>query len=477
MKRKIWPRRYRSFQKKPRDKQNVIELAVFAAVLFGIAAIVIVQHLGLSPAHFFGRQSSLEKIVKSGTIRLLTDNNATSYYIYRSEPMGFEYELAQKFADYLGVELQIITPGWSELIPSLRKGRGDFIGSGMTITDAREEVIDFSDPYLSVQQRIIHHKRIYGPDDPEDLSGLEIHVRRHTSYHSRLEVLKEQGVDVDIVLYHNTATEELIRMVAEGDIDFTVADSNIALLNRRYFPEIDIGMAIAEEEDLGWAVAQGNKELLEKMNMFFQEMEEKGELAKLYERYYGAVESFDYFDLKMFHERIETRLPKYISTIKEESKKLDFDWRLVAALVYQESHFNPRARSYTGVRGLMQVTLETAREMGIDNRLDPSQSLRAGIQYLHKLYLRFDDITNKEERLYFAIASYNIGYGHVRDAQKLAKQKGLDPHKWSSMKLVLPDLTKRKYYKKTRYGYARGREAVTYVERIRTYYDILKQKG
>lgn len=477
MKRKIWPRRYRSFHKKPGKKRIVIELTVFAVVLAGIAAAMIIQHLGLNSTYFFGSQSSLEKIVKNGTIRLLTDNNANSYYIYRSEPMGFEYELAHKFADYLGVDLQVFTPGWSDLIPALRKGRGDFIGSGMTITDEREEVVDFSDPYLNVQQRIIHHKRIYGPDDLEDLSGLEIHVRQHTSYHSRLEELKNQGIDVDIVLHHNTPTEELIRMVAEGDIDFIVADSNIALLNRRYFPDIDIGLDIAEEESLGWAVATGNKQLLEKINMFFQEMEEKGDLGKLYEKYYGAVESFDYFDLKVFHDRIETRLPKYAHTIKEESEKYDFDWRLIAALVYQESHFNPRARSYTGVKGLMQVTLETAREMGISNRLDPVQSLRAGIRYLNKLYLRFDDIANTEERLYFAIASYNIGYGHMRDAQELAEQNGLDPHKWSSMKHVLPYLTKRKYYKKTRYGYARGREALTYVERIRTYYDILKQKS
>ena len=477
MKRKFWPRRYRSFNKKAGKKQNIIELTVFAAVLAGIAAIMIMQHLGFSYTYLFGPQSSLEKILKSGTIRLLTDNNANSYYIYRSEPMGFEYELAHKFADYLGVKLQVVTPGWSELIPALRKGRGDFIGSGMTITAEREEVVDFSDPYLNVQQRIIHHKRVYGPNDLEDLNGQEIHVRRHTSYHSRLEELKKQGIDVNIVLHYNTPTEELIRMVAEREIDFTVADTNIALLNRRYFPDIDIGLAIAEEQSLGWAVASDNRELLEKINMFFQEMEEKGNLGKLYEKYYGAVESFDYFDLKMFHERIETRLPRYASIIKEESNKFGLDWRLVAALVYQESHFNPRARSYTGVKGLMQVTLETAKEMGISNRLDPLQSLRAGIRYLNKLYLRFDDIANDEERLYFAIASYNIGYGHVRDAQKIARQKGLDPHKWASMKHVLPYLTKRKYYKKTRYGYARGREAITYVERIRTYYDILKQKG
>lgn len=476
MKRKIWPKKYKTYDGKTRKKRNVIELAIFALVMSGIAAVVVMKQLGVSYTFFMGSPSSLEEIVKSGTIRLLTDNNASSYYIYRSEPMGFEYELARKFADYLDVELQIVTPGWSELVPSLNNGRGDFIGAGMTITEEREEFVDFSDPYMPVQQRIVHHKLVFGPDDIGDLSGKEIHVRRDTSYHSRLEEIKNEGVDVEIVLHENVPTEELIRMVAEREITFTVADSNIALLNRRYFPDIRIGLAIEEEESLGWAVAQGNRQLLEKINMFFREMEESGGLGKLHGKYYGAVEVFDYFDLKKFHERIETRLPKYAPIIKEEAQKFGFDWRLIAAQVYQESHYNPRARSYTGVKGLMQVTLETAGEMGITNRLDPLQSLKAGIRYLHKLYLRFDDINNSEDRLNFALASYNIGYGHMRDAQGLALQKGLDPDKWSSMKEVLPYLMKRQYYRKTKYGYARGREAVTYVERIQTYYDILKQK-
>lgn len=477
MKRKSWQKKYGAYYNMPGKKKNSVELIIFAGIMAVIAAVMIVQQLGLELPFYIGGKSSLARIEKSGKIRLLTDTNASTYYLYRSKPRGFEYELARKFADYLGVELEVVTPGWSELIPALRRGKGDFIGSGMTITEKRAEFVDFSDPYMSVQQRIIHHKREYGPDELEDLAGEEIHVRRQTSYHHRLEELKEQGLDVDIVLHYNIPTEKLLRMVAERDIEYTVADSNVAMLNRRYFPDIDIGMAIEEKESLGWAVTSGNNELLEKINTFFQEMEEKGELKELYRKYYGVAESFDYFDLKKFHERIETRLPRYVDTIKEESEKYGLDWRLVAAQVYQESHFNPRARSYTGVKGLMQVTLETAREMGIKNRLDPIQSLKAGIRYLNKLYLRFDDIENVEERLYFAMASYNIGYGHMRDAQKIAKKKGLDPHKWEAMKQVLPYLTKRKYYKKTRYGYARGKEAITYVERIRTYYDILKQKA
>lgn len=424
-----------------------------------------------------GDKGSLAAVLDSGSLRILTANNANSYYIYRSRPTGFEYDLARKFAEYLGVQLEVATPGWNGLVPSLQAGEGDLIAAGMTITEQREEKVAFSSPYMTVQQKLIHHKLVWGPKDVEALNGKEIHVRRNTSYHQRLKELQGNGVDVTIVLHDDIPTEELIRLVYEREIPFTVADSNIALLNRRYFPDIRIGIALEEEQFLGWAVAHENQELLARINTFLEEMEEQGGLGKIYERYYGAVEIFDYFDLKKFHERIESRLPKYADTIKEEAKKCGFDWRLIAAQVYQESHFNPKARSHTGVKGLMQVTLATAKEMGIDNRLDPQQSLKAGIRYLNKLYERFDEMKDRDQRLLFAMASYNIGYGHIRDAQKLAVEEGLDPRRWSSMEKVLPYLMQRKYYKKTTYGYARGREAMTYVERIRTYYDILKQKA
>jgi membrane-bound lytic murein transglycosylase F len=189
------------------------------------------------------------------------------------------------------------------------------------------------------------------------------------------------------------------------------------------------------------------------------------------------VEIFDYVDVKTFHRRLDTRLPRYIDIIKKEAERYDFDWRFIAAVVYQESHYNPRARSYTGVKGLMQVTLRTAREMGIENRLDPAQSIHAGVKYMRKMYERFDDIDRRRDRLLIALASYNVGYGHVRDAQTIARRKGLDPEKWSSLKKTLPLLRYKKYYTTVRYGYARGTEPVRYVERILTYYDILRKKG
>jgi membrane-bound lytic murein transglycosylase F len=309
------------------------------------------------------------------------------------------------------------------------------------------------------------------------MDGERIHVRSGTSYQQRLQELQEEGLDFDIVLHRDLPTEELIRQVAEEEIKITIADSNIALLNRRYYPDIRIAFPIEEPQSLGWAVRSGDKKLLNKVNDFFDYIKHNGSFGDIYERYYRNVTIFDYVDLKKFHKRLETRLPKYESIIKREAEKHGFDWRMIAAVIYQESHFNPMARSYTGVRGLMQVTQRTAKEMGIKNRLNPVQSIKGGVHYLAKQYNRFGGIENLTERLLFALASYNIGYGHVRDAQRICRNKGWDPHKWVSLKKALPLLRFKKYFKNTRYGYARGTEPVRYIGRILTYYDIIKRKA
>jgi membrane-bound lytic murein transglycosylase F len=255
-----------------------------------------------------------------------------------------------------------------------------------------------------------------------------------------------------------------------------MAASTIALLNRRYYPDIWMGFALEESQSLGWAVKKGEDSLREQINGFFRKIKEDGTFQKIYEKYYSQVEIFDYFDLKKFHERIETRLPKYRDTIQKASQKYGFDWRLIAAMIYQESHFDPQARSYTGVKGIMQITLDTARELGVKERLNPQHSIPAGIRYLKKLYDRFDEAQDPD-RLLIALASYNVGRGHILDAQGIARKQGLNPNSWASISQILPLLRKSKYYKNTTYGYCRGTEPVRYVERIMSYYEILKREG
>ena len=452
------------------SKRSVLFTAIFLLFLTGIITFFVYNgDLPEAP-------NNLDRIKKQGKITMITDNSAVSYYIYRDSPMGFEYELAKEFARYLDVDLEIVTPGWGSMFESLNQGKGDFIASGLTITEEREKFLLFSQPYMSIQQKFIHHKLKFGIKKLNQLAGKTIHVRAGTSYQERLEELKESGIDIDIKLLPNISTDEIIRMISEKEIKYTIADSNIAQLNRRYYPDIKIGMSIQEEESLGWAVKKEDQELCEQINLFFEKAQESGIFGKIYEKYYGRIEIFDYFDLKKFHERITTRLPKYKQIIMRESEKYGFDWRMIAAVVYQESHFNAMAESHTGVRGLMQVTMATAKQMGIENRLHPEQSLEAGIKYLDIQYKKFKEINNHHQRLLFALASYNVGYGHIMDAQKIAESQGLDKNKWASLKQTLPLLAKREYYKKTKYGYARGREPVKYIENILIYYDILKQK-
>jgi membrane-bound lytic murein transglycosylase F len=307
-----------------------------------------------------GRLNTLQKILINEQLTILTQNNANSYYIYRESPMGFEYDLARAFASRLGVDLHVATPSWSRLIPSLQREAGDIIAAGMTITEQRSKEIAFSVPYMNVQQMVITHKDRNDLQDLDDLAERTIHIRNHTSYQRRLQELQEQGVELNIKVHDNVPTEEFIRLVANKDIQLTVADSNIAQLNRRYYPDVRMAFPISEKQSLGWGVRKTDQTLRKAINDFLITAQEDGTFARIYQRYYASASIFDYVDVKKFHQRIQTRLPKYESTIKKEANDYGFDWRLIAAVIYQESHFDPHATSYTGVQGLMQVTQDTA---------------------------------------------------------------------------------------------------------------------
>jgi membrane-bound lytic murein transglycosylase F len=442
-------------------------------VLAGLGAAVLVVSLVLL---LRTGESSLDQIREQGEITVLTRNNGHCYYNYQDKPMGFEYDLAKAFAGHLGVELKVRTTGWQDLFDDLGSGKGDFVAASLTVTPARQRLADFSDGYLTVQQRVIVHQSNYNLDEMEDLNGKTVYVRRGTSYEERLRELKDRGMDIKVRLHDEVPTEEFIRMVAEKEILVTVADSNIALLNRRYYPEVKVGFPLEEPQVLGWAVRKGNTGLKEAIDAFFETIIEDGTYAKIHDKYYGNVEIYDYVDLRKYHQRIKTRLPKYRGPIQKESSKHGFDWRLIAAMVYQESHFDPDAISHTGVRGIMQLTEVTAEEMGVEDRREPSEAIRGGVRYLKKLHKRFDG-AQEPDRTLIALASYNVGYGHVRDAQKLAAEMGMNPGSWSALQQVLPLLRYPKYYRRTEHGYCRGTEPVRYVKRIRTYYDILKREA
>jgi membrane-bound lytic murein transglycosylase F len=264
--------------------------------------------------------------------------------------------------------------------------------------------------------------------------------------------------------------------VADGEIDFTIANSNIILINQRNFPTAVSAVSINDRLQLGWAVYPKSIELLERMNHFFQTIKKSGEFDKIYQKYYDDNKDFDYVDLKAFHRRLKSRLSRYSPFIKVAANKHGFDWRLIAAQIYQESHLNPWAKSRAGAKGLMQMLPSTARSLGVTDLFDPVQNINAGVQHLRNLYDMYDNAKG-EDRLLISLAAYNIGQGHISDARKLAKQKGLDPNKWVSLAQTLPLLQYRKYYKHAKYGFCRGTEPVRYIKQIMIYYDVLQRQG
>ena len=421
--------------------------------------------------------TALDRILEKKEITVITRNNAYCYYLYRDQPMGFEYDLARAFADSLGVRLNIqIADDRDGLLKALLNKKGDFVAASITIPQNRQNLAAFSDPYMTLRQHIVVHRETRDIRRTEDLAGQTVHVRRGSSYAERLAMLQRQGIDLRIKLSDSLTTEELIRLVAQQDIDVTLADSNIALLNRRYYPKAIVGYPVSEREHLGWAVHPEDADLLDRINRFFETIKKNGRFDELYNKYYAGIDNFDYVDLRTYHRRLKTRLPRYSQMIKKAAAEHDLDWRLIAAQVYQESHFNPHAKSHAGAYGLMQLTRSTADSMTIDNILDPAENILGGVRHLKKLYDFFDK-ADDPDRLFIALAAYNIGQGHILDARNLARKMALSPDKWASLKKTLPLLRYRKYYKNAIYGYCRGTEPVEYVKQIMVYYDILKRQG
>jgi membrane-bound lytic murein transglycosylase F len=445
------------------------------AIVSVTVTIVILLGLCLTGCEWNSAYQSLKKIRKTGELIVATRNNANCYYVYRDEQMGFEYELAKAFADHLGVRLRIrIANHWNDLIPQVLSGKSALIAASMTATAARRERIRFSDNYMTIRQHLIVHRDNFHINTLEEIGERAIHVRAGTSYQERLQELQRQGYAFRIALEPNVPTEELIRRVAMKEIEFTVADDDIALLNRRYYPQIVISTAIGDHQGLAWGVHPKAVQLVAEINKFFKKIQSDGRFDEIYERYYGDVNRFDYVDLRTYHRRITSRLPKFEPIIRKAAAEHGFDWRLIAAQIYQESHLRVWARSHAGAYGLMQLTRSTAKSLGVTDIYAPEENIPAGVRHLKDLYHAYQDIEG-EDRLWIALAAYNIGSGHIQDARELARDRGEDPDSWTSLKRTLPLLSQRAFYRSSRFGFCRGEEPVAYVRQIRLYYDILKR--
>lgn len=417
----------------------------------------------------------LDNILDSGSITLITRNNTHCYYTYREQAMGFEYDLSKEFADFLGVKLNVVTVGGLNSMASLLINEtGHFIAASMTdLPETRG--ISLSDGYMPIRQHLIINRKNRKIKRIENLKGKTVHIGNGTSHYNQLEILKNEGVYLKTITSDDISEDDLIRKVAEGKIDFTIAHSNIAYFNRRYHPKAIVSLPVGEEKHLRWAVKSNSPKLLNRVNIFFEIIKKNGKFTEIYNRYYSDIGFFNYVDLNSYHKSLNKRLPLYSHIIKSAAKRYDFDWRLIAAQIYQESHFNPRARSRSNALGMMQLTSTTARSLGVTSAYNPEQNIYAGVKYLRKMYDLFDRAEGKD-RLYIALAAYNVGQGHILDARNIARKMNLNPNKWSSLSKTLPMLKKEKYFMKAKYGYCRGTETVNYIKQIKIYYDILKHK-
>lgn len=419
---------------------------------------------------------TLDGIIKKGELTVITRNTPHCYYLYSGHPIGFEYDLAKAFADFLGVKLNVkIVKNETDLIPTLRNGQGAFIAASISFPKEKQKDVLLSNEYMEIRQHIVVHRDNQSVHWAEDLSGKAVHVRKDSPYHRRLEQLKEQGITLSIIPHIDMPTEELIRRVVTGKIEVTIANNNTAMLNRLYYPESFIAGPITDKKGVAWAVNPGSEELLERINSFFAAIKKNGAFDEIYERYYTEAVDFDYNGINHYHEAIRTKLPKYSKIIKREAKKHGIDWILIAAQIYQESRFNPKARSHAGAYGLMQLIRPTAKSLGVKNILNPAENIKAGVKHLKNLNNFFKGAKGTD-RLFISLAAYNVGKGHILDAQDLARKKGLNPNKWSSLATTLPLLSQERYYSRSRYGYCRGMEPVNYIKQIIVYYDILKRK-
>ncbi|MCI2283316.1 membrane-bound lytic murein transglycosylase MltF [Colwellia sp. MSW7] len=428
------------------------------------------------------QQASFTRIIERGYVSVGTLYAANSFYaqgndlanndMHSNAYAGFEYELAKKYADYLNVELKII-PSYSldELFIKLNTGEVDVLAAGLSVTDKRLSRFDFAPSYAEVSQKLVFKQGNIRPREISDLSG-NLMVTASSSHAEMLTVLKQVNPTLNWIETAEFDREELLAKLLNDEIDYTIVDSNTLAINRRYYPEISVGFTINNAEPLAWMVSKDSDDaILGSLVEFFGQVHHDGTLLALDDKYYGHIEEFNYVETRTFIRAVETKLPQYRAMFEKYSQEID--WRLLAAISYQESHWKPHARSHTGVRGMMMLTLATAKQMGIQSRLDAEQSIRGGSKYFRRMIDKMPDRIPNPDRVWFALASYNVGFGHLNDARIITQQQGGDPDRWVDVKTRLPLLQQKKYYKKTKYGYARGSEPVDYVENIRRYYDTL----
>lgn len=424
-------------------------------------------------AHF--SQNKLEQIKRAGTLHVLTRVDPTTYYEGPTGYTGLEHDLIMLFADQLGVKVKFNTLGtFDEILSRISRGKADIAAAGLTITEQRKKKMRFAPAYYEATEQLIYRSGTRRPTNVRSLSNGIIEVAKGTSHIDSLTRLKQKTPALNWNVNNELNTDGLLYLVNEGLIDYTIADSNQAALIRRFYPKLNIAFNISEPRQLAWALSlSDDTSLYDEVALFFKRIKKDKTLDRLIEKHYGHTSSLSYIDNCKFRQHKKSRLPLYQQYFNQASEQYSIDWRLLAAIGYQESRWLPNATSSTGVEGIMMLTNDTAAELGIKNRTNPAQSIAGGAHYFQKRLQTMPAQIPEPDRTWFALASYNVGEGHLEDARVLTQKQGGSPDKWIDVKQRLPLLTQERWHETTQHGYARGREPVQFVENIRSYYDLL----
>ena len=465
--------------------------------IFLILTIVAVSGCGINNKRT-GKQRKkvkhdLEDIKKDGVLRVITSYSSTSYFIYKGQPMGYEYDLLKRFAKHLDLELDIhVSNDVDTMFNKLLTGDIDLIAHGLTVTNQRKELVHFSDYLYLTHQVLVQRKpenwrklkwsalQASLVHDVIELIGDTVSVRANSSYITRLANLSDEigGTIYIDTLPGDLSTDRIIEMVANGDIKYTVADNNIASISASYYPELDIRVPVSFSQRMAWAVRPQSEKLLAELNDWISTMKKGVEYYVIYNKYFKNERDFrrrgnsEYFSLN------NNRISEYDDLIQASADTLGWDWRLLASMVYQESKFNPDLESWAGAKGLMQLMPVTAERYGVEDRSDPEQSMKAATEVIEVLWNRLEDVPDTTDRIKLTMAAYNCGYGHIEDARALAKSEKLNPNIWEGnvaeaiLKLSYPENYNKPIVK---HGYVRGVEPFTYVKQVFDRYEMYTQ--
>jgi len=416
----------------------------------------------------------LDEIRASGELRVITRAGPTTVYQGVDGAEGPEYDLLRGFASHLGVELVIEEAArFADLLQAVESGRVHLAAAGLTITAERASRVRFGPPYQEVQQLLVHRIGTPRPESIADTIGRRLEVVAFSSYVDYL--IEARRSEPALIWSENPGADagELLTAIADGLLDFTIVDSNLFEIYRSYLPELR-AVSLAGEEQLAWAFARHRDEsLISEAERYLSRLRSTGDLAYIMERYYGHKQRFDYANHRKFIRDFQRTLPRYEQRFRAAGADFGLDWRLLAALGYQESHWDPLAISNMGAQGLMMLTSNTATAMDVNDPFDASESIYGGARYLAKMRDRVPAHIPEPDRTWMALAAYNMGYSHLIDAREITRMTGGDPDRWADVKETLPLLMQRRWYSQVRRGYARGWQTRIFVESIRNYYDIL----